>query len=321
MNREEGRHSGKNVFLIAGLPENTLRWIIDILETDTSLRPARYVGAPATPNDWANLYKKNSVAEILRLLETESRARNPHRLMVLYVPSRDAEALLSVVDTVCYLVPLTLRSSGLSRDSDDIAWRNDRAITRSIVYEALRFALKSTDALKAEITDKRISAFTLPVRNFYFPNRHSLIQDSYRKFARREFSVSHLQSELLPTRFTRDNLHSKAFKSPQHTGTFFQDSRGRVFPPDIYHAPGRIDEDGIFASELSLHLRQRYRFGVTVRNGDLHYDVQYELPRKLRREPMHCALVGKVLVTGSHANVGVNDVIWTPDGEKEQVHE
>ena len=49
----------------------------------------------------------------------------------------------------------------------------------------------------------------------------------------------------------------------------------------------------------------------------MHYDVQYELPRRLHEEPMYCAVKGEVRVTGSHANVGVNDVIWVPDGKKE----
>ena len=64
-------------------------------------------------------------------------------------------------------------------------------------------------------------------------------------------------------------------------------------------------------------MEQRYRFGVIVRDGNLHFDVQYARSRTLENESMYCATVGNVLVTGSHANVGVNDVIWTPDGKKE----
>ena len=321
MKQRNTMRRGKIVVLLAGLPKNTLQWVMNRLQKDTSLRPARYVGAPATTNDWSSLYKKKSLAEILSLIDRESRVGDPHRILVLYVPSRDAESLVSVVDTVCYLAPLSSADNGLSPDRDAISWRHDKSMVEILVYKALQSALKSTDVLKAEITDKRISAFTLPALNFHFPDHNSLIIDSYRNFARKQFDIADMRSRLAPMRFTKDNLHPRAFKGSHYASLFFQDSRGRVFPPDIYHAPNRMNADGYTANKVSLRLRQRYRFGVTVRDGNLHYDVQYELPRKLNREPMDCSLVGRVLVTGSHANVGVNDVIWAPDGRKVQVDE
>lgn len=290
-----------------------------MLKTDTSVKPARFVGAPAPQGDRVSLYKKKNVAEIVTLIERESQALRPHRLMVLYVPSRDADALVTVVDTVCYLAPLNPERSDLPRNHDAIGWRHDKAVVENVVYRALQSALKSTDVLKAEITDKRISAFTLPGRNFYYPSARSPIMNTYRQLARKEVNVADLKSRLVPTRFTREKLHSNAFKGQQYADRFFQDSRGRVFPPDLHHAHNRMDDMGSPSSELSLHLRQRYRFGVTARNGNLHYDVQYEYPRKLNAELMHCAAIGEVLVTGSHANVGVNDVIWVPKGRKEQI--
>ena len=45
--------------------------------------------------------------------------------------------------------------------------------------------------------------------------------------------------------------------------------------------------------------------------------VIYTRPRQFQGEPMYCAAMGDVSVTDTHANVGVNDVIWTPDGRKE----
>ena len=99
-----------------------------------------------------------------------------------------------------------------------------------------------------------------------------------------------------------------------------------MFPPDNYHAPSRYADTSSGGdtgeiecagqSSILQVLQQRYRFGVIVRDGNLHFDVQFEVPRKLSNEPMFCATMGNVVVTGSHANVGVNDVIWVPDGEK-----
>ena len=127
-----------------------------------------------------------------------------------------------------------------------------------------------------------------------------------------------LRDTLLPSRFNRDQLPNKAFKGQQYTDRFFQDCRGRVFPPDPYHAQSRIDSGEAAGKGLPLAMRQRYRFGVTVRDGNLHYDVQFEMPRKLQEEQMYCAVEGDVWVTGSHANVGVNDFVWVPDGNKER---
>ena len=296
-----------------------MAWLKRELTRDTSLRPARYIGAPASQNDWRSLYNKNNIAETLRLIADEALSFTPHRIIALYVPSHDSANLISALDFVCFPAPLIPDDSDLS-DGSAIGWRHRKPVVRDIVHGALQQALNATNALKAEITDKRISAFSLPSRNFYYPNNHSTISDSYRDFARHKISMSDLKDTIIPSRFTRDQLPHKAFKSQQHTGVFFQDCRGRVFPPDLYHAKSRLNEDDTLARGVSLVLRQRYRFGVTVRNGNLHYDVQYELPRKLQREPMYCAVMGDVIVTGSHANVGVNDVVWVPGGKKETLN-
>ena len=118
----------------------------------------------------------------------------------------------------------------------------------------------------------------------------------------------------------------KRLKGNKHSDRFFQDRRDRIFPPDR-HAQNRyaVGGENDFQSELQSSVRphpirvleQRYCFGVMVRDGNQHYDVQYASPRKLQSEPMYCAATGEVSVTASHANVGVNDVIWTPDGTKE----
>lgn len=42
--------------------------------------------------------------------------------------------------------------------------------------------------------------------------------------------------------------------------------------------------------------------------------MQYELPRTLKNERMHCAVKGLVSVTGCCVNVGVSDFLWVHDG-------
>ena len=241
----------------------------------------------------------------------------PNRIIVLYVPSCDSANLIPALDFVCFLAPLHPQAYDTTLDGNPIGWRHEKSMVRDVIYQTLRSALAATNTLKAEITDKRISALTLPAHNFYYPDSRSTIKSVYRKFVQCTPGTVRLKDRLSPSRFTRDHLPGKAFKSKQHSEQFFQDSRGRVFPPDPYHAPSRVDDKETPVNGLSLALRQRYRFGVTVRDGNLHYDMQYEYPRKLQREPMYCGEEGEVLVTGSHANIGVNDVIWAPDGKKE----
>ena len=311
-----GSPKGKNLVVLSGLPRNTFKWIIRKLTRDTSQKSARYVGAPSPENDWRALYR-NNITETVNLIEHESGFSPPHRIIVLYVPSLDAEDLLSALEPICFLAPLKPIEDDSRCDVNAIAWRHNILMVEDIVYQALQDAFRSTNSLKAEITDSRISPFTLPAHNFYYPNRHSIVGDAYHDFIRQGFNMAQLKDNLLPERFTRDQLPSQAFKGSQHTDRFFQDCRGRVFPPDLHHAPVRGNSKESFVNGLSLVLRQRYRFGVTVRDGNLHYDVQYETPKRLQREQMCCAEDGHVLVTGSHANVGVNDVIWVPNGEKQ----
>ena len=294
-----------------------LKWITRRITRDTPLKSAQYAGMPAPTGNWRSIYNRKNLIETLRMIENKCRGIERNRIIVLYVPSYDARNLRLALELVCYLMPLHPEGTDDSGGFTSIEWRDDRTIVENTVYQALQIAWNSTNALKAEITDKRISALTLPARNFYFPDRDSTISDVYSTFAQQSYDVPRLKDSLLPSRFTRDQLHGKAFKGNQYTDQFFQDMRGRVFPPDLYHGKNRDQQNETISTTLSEALRQKFRFGVTVRDGNLHYDVQYQLPRRLMNEPMHCAATGDVWVTGSHANVGVNDVIWVPDGKKE----
>ena len=307
---------GDRVVVLAGLPRDTLRWTTALLQSDTSLKPAKYVGAPSAGSDAGRLYGRSHVVEILQLIERETLVLNTNRIIVLYVPSADASALMSALDFVCYLAPLQVATVVQSIHKYHIAWRHKRPLVKTVVYRTLKCSFKATDALKNEITDKRISPFTLPASNFYFPDKNSSIEDTYNNFNLRRFDISYLTDNLRPIRFTRDQLPQRAFKGSAHAVEYFQDMRNRVFPPDLFHGQAREGFCELSKSRLSLLLRQKYRFGVIVRDGKLHYDVQYQSGRSLNNEIMHCAVDGDVLVTGSHANVGVNDVVWVPNGRK-----
>lgn len=315
-NNKSGAYHGDPLVIFVGLPVTTLRWILRMLTRDPTQRRANYSGVPSPENDQRNLYTDNNIKDLLGIIERESLSLSPNRIIVPYVSSWGEDKLFEALEFVCFLVPLTPYKDDSRSNSNPIQWRHNMSKVRFAANQTLQKAWKTTNALKAEITDKRISAFTLPANNFYYPNRHSTIRNCYHEFAQQAFSIKSLNESLPPATFTRGQISDKAFKSSQYRDRFFQDCRGRVFPPDIYHARARPNTKRPSGNKLSGVLKQVYRFGVIVRDGRLHYDVQYERQRQLIDEPMYCLNEGNVLVTGSHANVGVNDVIWVPDGRK-----
>ena len=328
------QRQGTDLVLLAGLPQDTLQWTLETLAKDPSKKHVKFEGIPSTKDDWKDLYKDSTLIAIQEIIGSRVKKSSsgplptPRRILVLFVLSKDIEPLVATLGLACYLEPLVPNASELFV-IDEIGWRHNKKEALEIVSQSLQRAIAATNSLKIEITDRRASVFALPARNFYFPTKESPIYETYLEFAHQRVSIDGLRAMLKTRRFTRNQLPSKALKGNHHVDRFFQDERGRVFPPDRYHAPNRFadtsdrgDDDALERGQLSdtmQVLHQRYRFGVTARDGNLHYDVQYECSRQLRKEPMYCAKVGEVTVTGSHANVGVNDVIWVPHGTKEPV--
>ena len=310
-------------------------WILDVLSKDTSKKHLKFDGSPSIKDDWKDLYSQSTLGNIQEIIgaritkNSSAPVPTPRRILILYVPSRGIDLLIERFGIACFLEPLVPLSSKPSF-GNSIAWRHERKDSLDIVADAIQRATISTNALKVEITDKSRSALSLPPRNFYFPDRESEIYDTYLSIVRQEALVQELNDVLKAVKIDGDRLAAKALKSTGNNYRVFRDLRNRIFPPNIHHAPNRFAEgsgkgsegapkqdDG---SEILQVLHQRYRFGVVARNGNLHYDVQYESPRWLRKEPMYCVKAGNVLVTGSHANVGINDAIWVPDGHKESAN-
>ena len=329
-----GRQQGKDLVVLTGIPLEPLANIKNALAKDMSKGDLKFEGAASIQNDWSDLYRQstlNSIHSIIGSTITKNSSASkptPRRIMILYVPSRDSNVLVEEFGIACYLEPLESHMAK-PQSTNGIAWRHTTTGSLNIIDETLQRAIATTDLLEKAITKEGRSALTLPPQNFYFPDRESTIYETYLSLARHEISIDQIKSDLNPKRFTNEQLPAKALKGDHHRDRFFQDQRGRIFPPDIYHAPSRFAEssevsyglhpmemDREVLSESMRVLHQRYRFGVMARDGNLHYDVQYESPRELYNERMYCASTGSVTVTGTHANVGVNDVIWVPDGVK-----
>lgn len=331
---------GCDFVILAGLPKAAFQSISNSLKNDKESWPwsVRFEGLPAPTNDWDGLYPKKAVNLMVRQASAFMRRHGknaapgdtvptPRRIVLLFVPAFDSENLLSEMSFFSCPVPLVPNDIEWRQyDGNSIGWRHLRDTAMAIVRRTLKDAKRITNILKEEITDRRVSALSLPARNFCYPNRGTPIENTYREFIKSGLQPQWLTDKLEVRRFTREQLDGHVFKDGQSGNSFFQDCRDRVFPPDRHGRVRELECDSGTEQEVAneavalfadlLVLRQRYRFGVMVRNGEVHYDVQYELPRKLVMEPMYCARSGSVFVSGSHANVGVNDSVWVPDGEK-----
>ena len=117
---------GMDIVVIGGFPRESLEWIKDRLGSDNTRQSARYLGVPSPSHDWGDLYKKNTIAETLALIENTSRPIAPRRIIVLYVPSRDKESLISALAPVCFLAPMNPQGSDVTRFKS-----NERSYTRN----------------------------------------------------------------------------------------------------------------------------------------------------------------------------------------------
>jgi hypothetical protein len=326
---------GRDLFLLAGLPKLSFEFAVKTLSADKNRSPAKYRGAPAPIGDWGALYPRASrdmlLTQAARSLSVDDQVDStrrslptPRRIFLLYVESFDAEALLRQMDFFCLPIPIQTNTQveGAPHESK-IAWRHRQKEVLETLKVVIDRAYKLSNQLKAMITDKTKSPLTLPAINFRFPHDDSELGDTYRSL--RSNGFIDIVDDILPKPklFDRTTLHMKAFKGSAYSDRFFEDARGRIFPPDPHHGKTRPDQvqhgsvEGA-SSESNLRLlmmKQRYRFGVLARDGDLHFDVQKRLPQsELNKESMFCAARGPIRVTGSHANVGINDVVWAPDG-------
>ena len=226
-----GPAAGYRLSFASGLPKDPLKWILETLSRDTSKRHCRFAGIPSAKSDWKDLYRESTLTEIqgtIRASVTNSplgAVPTPRRILVLYVPSKDFDLLISRFGITCYLKPLLAASTEPASAepvfSDDIAWRHDREVALEIVTQALQQATVATDALKREITDKGRSPLSLPARNFYFPDKESPIYETYLRFVRREVSIEGLSAALTTKRFSRNQLPARALKGNHHADRFF----------------------------------------------------------------------------------------------------
>jgi hypothetical protein len=115
-------------------------------------------------------------------------------------------------------------------------------------------------------------------------------------------------AELTPKRFSSDTLASLEGSQVQHC---FQDYREIVFfrsySEGFHGAKREIESIGSVTAGLNI-LRSLYRFGAPIPQGFQH-DAQYVRGRHFKNQAFDCVEKGRVLISGSHANIYPNDFV------------
>jgi len=179
-------YTGKDLFILAGLPRDVLDDVKRYLSDHQSRGLARYEGAPAPIEDTRPLYSDSSIAIMIeQAVAFADKGRDkdtttPRRIIALYVPSHDRARFERLFGFFAYAAPLRpLGTEWQPQDGGALAWRHYKYLVRTVVERAIDEAIKITNILKAEITDRNLTPLCLPSRNFYYPDTNSLIELTY----------------------------------------------------------------------------------------------------------------------------------------------
>lgn len=233
----------------------------------------------------------------------------PNRLLLLYARVPGFEELLRSFEFAPFPIPVTPPKESSSWHP----WRKDTEYVWTQIREALAFANEPSGAammvrLRVERLDPA-DPLLLPPQNFHTPNKRPLRElfaevqrggRAWNGLAVGSMPVAKYDFRSLPNFFRRTGGKEKRFAT---------DRRGLVFASANKAQHGAVRAvPPVDAAEASRLLRSLFRFGTPVPQGFQH-DVQWPGTRLLQHEPFQCAERGEVPVSGSHANVYLNDVV------------
>jgi hypothetical protein len=305
----------QDMYVLAGLPIATHRRGVEFLKT---LIPTAIVhSAPSTTSN-GTLYPKQLVETFVRMIGNFAvrRRKNgpdqppaPATITLLYVPSPDAEQLLTAFDFAILAAPLPtlvaydIRGRQLRHDLDTV---QDALASATDVDGELQ-AARRTIAWRISRYKRSDEGLLLPPRNF-LRNEGDLIQ-VYRSFRRGERGWDDRLDELGPTELTNDDMPKRI--ENEETRRVFVDVRGMAFPvahPLAFDGPPRELEPEAAPHHLLSTLRALYRFGGALPRG-IHHDAQRANGSALGGATFHCDSVGEISAQGDYANVYPNDFV------------
>jgi hypothetical protein len=303
-----------DLFLIAGLP-NPLHSNVESLVQNLAGPTAKVIASPSTSFD-GHLYRKTTVQILLKAgaqfairrlrNRSDDQTARPRRIALLYVPAEDQDALIDAFDF--FVFPIPLRDLA-QYDLTGRQRRHDRGACERAIHKAMEvYTTELIGILQRKIEGRKSQQpLLLPPVNFHLPDDR--LRQAFRELTRGARAWEKAMPDTVAAEsFDKDRLPD--FLRPQERQLIFKDMRGVVFPcsrPTEMHGAQEIHP----AADV-MHLREMlqstYRFGASLPLG-FHHDAQFEYGRHFDHTPFDCCQKGKLLVSGSHANIYPNDFV------------
>jgi len=306
------------LYLVAGLTQPADQAVINGLARNASLRKARYlaVGAAKGPD---GAYSETSISLLMSLAARELAEQYnttndlPGRLILLYVPTVDSQALLDSLGSACFCVPVDLSPTADGNPSNQMRSNPGFALNRFERVVRMAAVDEKVAYVQAQVALKyRKSMLVLPAVNFIDPNTKSPIAAYFRDLQRGSGNWEAAEGYLSHTIFNSDDL-PKFLKGEQKVSAF-EDHRKIVFcpcRPQEMHGAVRVRQ---FSSEVASQdgyrtiLNGLYRFGIPVPSG-FHYDCQRVGGAALGADFI-CSVNGSVnCKKARHANIYPDDYV------------
>ena len=310
------------MYVIAGLPPETHTHAISLFRNRYANKAA-FIGSPSGTKDgelYSRAFLDTTVRAVggfaLRQRKGDGNSHvNPSAIRLLYVPSQDAEYLLSKLDFIIFPEPLIRLAA---RDSKGRQLRHNREDVVTAIHDAI--SLDSANSLNLNHVKERISrvsdrdGITLPPKNFAVSNRAdmSLLFKEMRNGTRQ---WTDRFSELEIRRFSKSDLPDMHGQSVRHVPV---DSRGVAFftaHETAEHGSVYQKDPDASPAEIMNLLQSIYRFGVPVTQGR-HYDTQNADATDFKNRTFECSQSGSVSVSNCHANIYLNDYVRAANKRK-----
>lgn len=304
----------QDMYVLAGLPIATQRRAVIFLQARL---PEAFVQAAPSPTRDGALYSDQLLDTQIRAVgEFAVRRRTngpkqpaaPATITLLYVPSADAERLLTAFDFAVMAAPLTSlicydeRGRQLRHDlkavEEALLAATDRAgeVCEALNHVVRRLAYQSSD-----------EALLLPPRNFLVGEGN--LTTIFRVFRLGGRPWTDRLTELGPAELTHEDMPRRI--DSNQTKRIFVDDRGMAFPiahPMAYDGAARELNADEGEGAITSSLRTLYRFGGAVARG-LHHDAQRSDGTALGGAVFHCDREGEIHPTSRYANVFPNDFV------------
>ncbi len=299
--------SKQPLFVVGGLPSPTDATCERVIRDEfAGLCGIVHTATGVADND---LYNENYSRQLITSMMAFTRVRRnaqsvaptPGRICFLYVPTKDADALVEKLDFAVFPIKLAVLAE---RNEKGKMWRHDP----KAVADSLRMAVKEYKAAHLHFNRidlrREADAIFLPPQNFELKGG-MVMRDLFSEMRRGQRRWDDRFPEAEVQQYKAGDFPTLAAPSK-----FRRDVRKIVFVephPTAYHGNKWNDDHQAVQDDL-LMLKSLYRFGGALPAGYQH-DAQREKGKLFKREPFNCSVNGEINVSDDHADIYPNDYI------------